>query len=661
MKIHPISNGHISVLAAKNSAPDEVNKNHSVANKNFELPSFNMMAANMPFKFVSFKSTTAAKSIQELNDKYVKEINDAKAELAVLQNPKDNPAVKKAQEENDFYDDFEKNGSKYYSEAQDAADRAKRSWKNRHNAIYRLFHSGELSDLQDAKFASYNRMNNRYWDIRDRYDLNKNLIESAQQNETARLKRINDLNELIAKNEKLIDYAGLQKTINDMLNGKGGLEERIAGYKQVKSKIRQFVENIKNAKDNPDGYVQPCVILYGATGTGKSTFLHAIESMNLDNVAIIRFNEDQSTPFMDRFRTAMNEAKQRYLNTQQRTILLMDDAEKYFAMSESDAKAHYADELDEDDLERLRTINANGTNRNVKDFKAILDELAMIPTDDEDRNSYKSAMSIFITTNHPNIIDRQLIKRPEKMDAYHVGPAKGEDLIAVVKFYFKDKISVLNQIKMFKDRPDRDAAIDGLSGISLDAKESIKEMFRQGKADIYSIDIDDIDFDALTEDIQPNIEDGAYSNVMIKTIAKNAFSNYLTDPENSFVQHFYDELENTARDIEPQRYAGYLDSAKNVNLYKDRKEKNLDDEYEFVKMLNTNNKGLLKKEAKKNLNSYIQDMRVRKENLDDKKNIGNISETECDELEVLNGLLSYVDAPQKVKEYLRTHKPNNFI
>ena len=282
----------------------------------------------------------------------------------------------------------------------------------------------------------------------------------------------------------------------------------------------------------------------------------------------------------------------------------------------------------------------------------------MVPTDDDrDKDSFKSAMSIFITTNHPNIIDRQLIKRPEKMDAYHVGPAKGQDLNDVVKFYFKDKVDTINKIKIFKDRPDRNDAINGLSGLSIDAKESVKKLFNEGKADMLSIDPDSVDYDVLTADIQPNEEEGAFSNVMIKSIAKNAFEKYLENPENSFAQCFYEELTNSKRDIEPQRYQRYIETANYVNLFKENVKIDLNDEYEFVKMLQARNNNFLKVDKRKELESYINNMRVRQENLEDKLTKGIISENECVELESLRDHMSYVNDPQKVKDYLKTHKP----
>lgn len=656
IKINAIFVGSTTSLISNKQVSVDLKQTHDNRNQKFELPSFNMVSANLPLKSLSFKGSFEARTISELNDKYLKQIQEAEKELNVLRNPKNNPSLQTAIDENNFYEDFEKNRYDYQNRASRNADRAEDNWKKSHGWWHRQWNSDELEDLKSAEFKSYNDKRNKFYDVENRYDANKAIIFSASQNEEARKARIVDLNQTIDKTKKLIDYGNLQSTINDMLNGKGGLEERIAGYKFAKDQVRKFVENIKNSKENPGSYVQPCVVLYGATGTGKTTFLNAIEAMKLDNVAIVRFNEDSKTAFKIRFKEAVDDAKIRYNQTQQRTILLMDDAEKYFAMSEDDAKSNYSHELNEEEFSRIKKINEAGTNRDVKDFKAILDELSKIPSEEED-NSYKSAMSIFITTNHPNIIDRQLIKRPEKMDAYHIGPAKGEDLKDVVKFYFKDKVSIINKIKMFKDRPDRNAAIEGLSGLTIDAKNSVKELFNQGNADLLSIEPEKVDYESLTEDIQPNEQDGAYSNVMIKKISINAFEKYLENPKNTFTQCFYGEFDNTERDIEPQRYKRYMETANYVNLYKERKEKNLNDEYEFIKMLRDKNKNLLTVDNVNKLNSYINDLRVRNDNLEDKKNIGNISENECIELESLRNELSFVDDPKKVTEYLKTHKP----
>ena len=218
-------------------------------------------------------------------------------------------------------------------------------------------------------------------------------------------------------------------------------------------------------------------------------------------------------------------------------------------------------------------------------------------------------------------------------------------------------MDTITKIKIFKDRPDRNDAINGLSGLSIDAKESVKKLFNEGKADMLSIDPDSVDYDVLTADIQPNEEEGAFSNVMIKSIAKNAFEKYLENPENSFAQCFYEELTNSKRDIEPQRYQRYIETANYVNLFKENVKIDLNDEYEFVKMLQARNNNFLKVDKRKELESYINNMRVRHENLEDKLTKGIISENECVELESLRDQMSYVNDPQKVKDYLKTHKP----
>ena len=103
-------------------------------------------------------------------------------------------------------------------------------------------------------FRSYYKKRDRYYEIANRYNLNQTIIDNAAQDETNRQKRIQDLNELIDKNKKLIDYANLQNSINEMLTGSGGIDDRLAGNKFVKDKIRKFIENIKTSKDNENAY-----------------------------------------------------------------------------------------------------------------------------------------------------------------------------------------------------------------------------------------------------------------------------------------------------------------------------------------------------------------------------------------------------------------------
>lgn len=617
-----------------------------------ELPGYKLISANRLIQPITFSGEFEKKSIAEMNKEYLKQIEDAEKELNVLRNPSSNPKVDQAIEENNFCDDFVRNRAHYYATAHENAVNRVNSWDNATNWWYRLWKGSERDKIWEGAMKPFTTKEDRYDAISGKYNLNKALIESANKSEDERIKRIAELEALIISLKKLIDYGNLQNVIDDMLNGTGGLEERIAGYQRTKDEIRKFIENIQKADTNPGGYVQPCVILYGATGTGKTTFLKSVESMTKDQVSVIRFKDNDKESFITSFKKAVKDAKKRYMEEGKRTILLMDDAEKYFCMPESEAMQFYANELDNDDLDKIRLINNTGSNQGAKNFKYILDELALPPEEDDSDSSYKSAMSIFITTNHPNIIDRQLIKRPEKMDAYYVGPAEKQDLNDVVKYYFNDKVQIINALKMFEDRSDREAAINGISGLTQEAKDSILRHFKEHKADLLNIDPEDVDYDALTEDIQPDETNGAYSNVMIKKIAFNAFERYLEDPENSFVQYFYDELENTDRDIEPQRYKRYLETANYVNMFKKKKALNFDDKIEFLKALKAKNNKLLKKENLQMLDSYIQDFKVRLQTLQDKEIEGKLSENETRELENLTDLNAYVENPKLVKQTL---------
>lgn len=413
-----------------------------------------------------------------------------------------------------------------------------------------------------------------------------------------------------------------------------------------------FIESFSAYRENRNTFVQPCILLYGATGTGKSSFLRAIENIATNDVEVVRFDGRDNEPFIKRFSQACQDAQNRYNSTHKRTILLMDDAEKYFAMPLGDAQNYYKNELDAADMKKIESICTQGTNSHVKDFKAFLDVLSQIP---DDNDPWESAMSIFITTNHPNIIDRQLIKRPEKMDTYHVGSAQKKNLNDVINFYFEDKKRILDKLKLFADRDDMAQAIDGITGIDEDAKNKLKEYFSQGKADKYNIDISSVDFDALTKYFQPSEELGAFSNVMLKAISYKAFYEYLKNPEDPYQTYFYEQLCKSNRDIEPQRYAAYLKTANMVSLFKSENtsEKDMD---EFVDLLYKRNNKLIRSKDKDKLESYLQSIKIRIQELLNKKEIGTISENELDELDNLQEQYSYSENPEKIEKYKTEHK-----
>ena len=635
-----------------NKYSSQVNADYSPS---LQLLNYQSVSSKFPLNIPSFGRNFA--KTDELNQSYLQQIENAQKEIDALKQEGPNEAVLKAIEENSFYDDFQKNSNSYYDKASRLVEQAENRWRYEHGWWYRVRHQSELFNLIDKEWEYYYAKYRRASEIRPRYESNKELINISNSNVETKEKRIKELESLIENLKKLIDYVGLRRSIDQSLSGYGGLNNRIAGYSFVKNQIRKFIESLSASKDNPDAYVSPCVILYGDTGTGKTTFLKSIEHMASDDVEIIRFDNNDEEPFMDRFRDACIDAQERYKRTKKRTILLMDDAEKYFCMEKAEAEKYYQNELDEVDMEKIDIINRNKTNKDVKEFKAVLDVLSQIPQDDEDKNSNKCAMSIFITTNHPHLIDRQLIKRPEKMDAYHVGPASGEDLNEVVKFYFKDKAKILNDLKMFKDRPDMEAAIDSIPNLDIDAKNSVKEYFRAGKAYMFDIDPSEIDYAQLTEDIQPSLEEGAYSNVMIKRISFNAFERYLQNPEDPYQVYFYDELCNTARDIEPQRYRRYLETSNFVNMYKQSQQiKDIEDRYEFAKLLNKRNKKFISKSDATSLESFLQHMGLRLQALEEKQASGTISENECIELEQLKEQDELSKNPEKLKEYLKSAK-----
>lgn len=660
MKINLVSASNLTFGRSynlKNEKSKDVTISNSIGNSN--LPNYLATSSLMlpAINRVAFKGIPNEKfETKSNNNSYIEQLKNAEKELEVLKNPENNPILEKAQKEHDYVIWFENNRDSLYLSAVKNANAAKSRWVKQTNLIVRIFSSGGDRAYNEVMNRDYYNKKSKYSDYQKRDENNKLIIKNAKISEDARLQRIEDLNQLIANLKKLIDYRGLSDEVSAMLNSKGGVNDRIAGYRDIKQVIELFVSRLNASVENDNIDVESCVVLYGAPGTGKSTFLKAVKAMSNDNVEVVRFDSDDKEPFLKRLKKAMDDAKARYLNEGKRTILLMDDAEKYFAMSVAEAQTHYKKEFDHDDFERLKAINASEANKDVKVLKSILDDIAKAPSENDEDTSYKSGISIFITTNHPNLFDRQLIKRFEKMNAYHVGPAEGDNLKDVLRFYFDDKVKVLEKLKMFKDRDDYEDAIRGLSGIPEEAKDTLIELFEKKKIDILNIDAEDFDYAMLAEDIAPNEEEGAYSNAMIKNIALAAFRKYLIDPSDSYATYLLDEFENTQRDIEPQRYKRYLETTGFVNLFKTQKKYNYNDMLDFANMLKKLNANLLRAKTKKEFEIYLQSLKDRYIALGEKYNEGIASFNEQEEYKQLRVQMDLVENPDKVRQFITEAK-----
>src|SRR5574344_928996 len=593
---------------------------------------------------ISFKGAKDGEPIQDTEKTRVllEEIEALESELKALQSEKEGDEVKKARHEVAFCDWFNDNESRLYTDAINARDEAKAKEKDKHWGLGKLWHSGEISRAGSSAYdkSDYSIKSDIYYDYLPHYEKNKNIIENAAKSGIERSKGIQELIELIATKRKLLDYTKVPLLIDEYINGKFGLNSKLAGYEDVKQQILEFICSIKHNSN----HIPSCVLLYGAIGTGKTTFLKCVEDTAKDKVEVVRFKlPSDNDDFMKIFNSYSKEAQERYQKTGKRTILLMDDAEAYFAKTLVSAMEHPKN-YSKADLQRIKEINESKTNAYATKFKHILDNLSDTPQNN-DKN--KSAMTMFITTNYPHIIDDDLMYREGKMHAFHVGPADGKNLADITKFYFKQYNQILNYIKSLDEKPVdvQQTAIENLDNITEKGKENLLKLLEEGKINDLFIDFENQDFKKLTFIFKPNAESGAFTNDQIVHISKRAFQHYLENPSIEYKRHFINEMLHSQRAIDKKAYAHYNQIEKAVNLIANRPEGDEDVYNNVMELLVSKLSGsTLSESDDQALEKFLEIKKPRLQALMDKNEKGRIEdEDEAKEFEQLKNIFAIAD------------------
>lgn len=560
-------NSPLSISQKRNqNTQKESNQNVSVpvqTGRTFELPGYNQINTNFK-KYntsLSFGNKAGKKIITEANVKLLKELDNLKKEKESLLVQSANAAVEAAKKRIGMVDNWDNDAT--YAAARDVAvkagNKAQNDYVGDHGTIWRWLNGDGTSEYYSAYS---NKMEEHYYKYKreiDKYEENietdKEIVRLAKANAEEKAKRLKDIESNIEKIKKLISFQSLQDVINDMLSAKGGVLDRIAGYDKVKDEIKvKFVDKLAKSKDDPKTEVPGCVILYGPTGTGKTTFLQGIADQSKDVAEVVNVSRMQdSTNFFSILNKFLDEAKTRYIKEQKRTILLMDDAEQILSIDKQEAPK-LGIELDESDISKLDAYGNNS--KKIAKFKSLLDEIAKVPEGGANINdSNKSAATFFITTNYPHLIHPDILTRSGKATKIAVGLASDFDLGEVVRFYFEKMNNVADTIKALKHNPDYKEAIDGIAGISDKGKANIKKMIEDGTIDRLHVDHDKIPYNKVAKSLNPNETEGAYSNDCIREISQNAFIDYLekNPVEDDYRDSFFKVLINTKRDINPAR------------------------------------------------------------------------------------------------------------
>ena len=437
---------------------------------------------------------------------------------------------------------------------------------------------------KEIREAHYNKFVNKYWEInrlKEQKSVYENTLNLIPLNSAQIKSMIVQIDAMIEQKKQLerqrirqegID--GVQKTLNAMNNKEGGVNDRIAGYEYEKDELdKMFIEPLVKSKDDPNVKVPAAVLLYGATGTGKTTFLNGIGEQTKDFTKIVDLSQDiDGEDFPKEIKRQMKDSSSRYFEKDEdrnlkrtRTVLLINEAEKFLSMTPSEAKVLYGDNVfDEMDMEFMEQYGHDANY--INNFKSLLDTCSDIPENPNDTT--RAAMTIFITSNYPHLIHPDLLSRDGKMPFIAINPARDENIEAVIKHYFKKANSLVERIKIM-DNPD---GIKDLTGLTKKAKANIKQMMENGTIDNLFIDYENIPYDKFAKEFNPSMKKGAFSNDAYRKIAEKSCNMYLEDPSHTYEYYFSTNLIKedspktlpngtvlqSGRDINPQRYKKFV-------------------------------------------------------------------------------------------------------
>lgn len=575
-----------------------------------ELPSFAQIGQNLAqINFRGFKNP--------LNEKYLKEIANLKLERDSLISKTADSVVQDAKNKLRRLANWNDASERQWAEkcAKEAGEAAKQKHIAGHNGVWQFFHGNGTKQYCDAYDA---KMDSCYWnphfeieDIKYKKKTYDDIVRLANESEELKQARLKEIDILIERTQKLINYQGLQDEVNQMLSARGGIEDRIAGYEDEKNEINaKFVQLLAKSKDDASTKVPACVLLYGPTGTGKTTFLHGIMEQSRDYAHIVDMSSFKTAgSFKQLLNNELENANNRYIDEKKRTIILLNDAEDIFTISEKEAEI-LGVKLDGQDETIMES--SHDSFKNVSNFKQLLDTVSEIP--DSNQKGGRHATTFFITTNYPHLIHPDLLSREGKMTKIAIGLAKDNNLVEVLKFYFKNMESVAERLRALKDNPDYESYLNGLAGITDKGRENLKKIIETGEIEHLHVDYNHMPYEQLAKAMNPSTKIGAYSNDRIRVICQEAFLDYLekNPAEDDYKTSFYRSYRNTKRDINPERL-------KKFNLI-DRMIKDEKIEIETLEeLLEQRNLGLLSEKQANLLEYHINKINIELESLNERE------------------------------------------
>lgn len=387
--------------------------------------------------------------------------------------------------------------------------------------------------------------------IKARYDLQFSQEQTKVMNILQGVKAVQDKLDSAEAKEKAIakitqevqTTQEIKERINSRLNNpNANINQTIAGYDYQKDLVRDeflapietekvYIEKYNEMLNNKSNYTEeeiaeakkkaenvsipPSILFYGCFGTGKTTFSKAIA---IESGCFLEIYSPANEPYEKFISRVLEESKDRYLETRQRTVAIINEVEKYLNNSYV-----FCNSSGKEEKAKLAI-----TKERVSSMRDTLDNCSKLP---KDGNYGAAALSFFFTTNYPkDLTEIGLIGRDGRMPlVIPVEPATDEDLKEVLKFHIKRVMPKEN-----------------------------------------GFDIDKYDFSKIVEKLKLSDEKGCYSNDRLRAALDEIRTTYDRNPNQNFAAHLEDMILNNKcrklkmRDITPKLYEQYYNDFETI-------------------------------------------------------------------------------------------------
>ena len=374
------------------------------------------------------------------------------------------------------------------------------------------------------------------------------------------------------------------------------------GYPYEKRKILNTLLNTINAsKEENSVLVPPLFLVYAPDRLVKSNLKQGLQDSLEGKNCVTTWDSNISTDdFVKNLRLLMQGSKKQYLDTGKRTVLFIDDIEKY--------------------------ISASSYN-NVNALKSILDYCSKVPKHEEDSNA---ALTLLAFTDNPLVIDKELLNRPEKTYAVAFSPVFDDYLQDILKQEVKHKEGLLTVLKSMSN--------DAINKISFPFKtwKSIKSLKENGHLASLTTGYQKIPFDIISKFLRPSDSVGAYTPEQISEIVKKAEYSYIENPQKEFLNHLIEQLLGAKRNISPEQLKNEI-NIKNAIEFK--RNKPVCDDVQKTRILFKNlQMGFLNSEQKYELAEKLFLCNVKRILLENKQIVSLINDDEKKTLQDLQAL-----------------------